>query len=47
MVPSADDYFKMVSAVETDDVSSLAKLLSSGYDVNANLDEEIGTCALT
>ena len=47
MAPSTDDYFKIASAIEADDVASLAKLLSNGYDVNANLDEEIGIkCAV-
>lgn len=36
-------YVVMVTAVENDDVTSLKHLLQSGADVNANIDDDIGT----
>jgi len=43
MTSLAVKYVAMVTAVENDDVDALKHLLQTGADVNANLDDDIGT----
>ena len=42
MTSQAVTYVAMVAAVENDDLKALKRLLATGADVNANLDDDIG-----
>jgi len=47
MTSQAVTYVAMVAAVENDDLKALKRLLATGADVNANLDDDIGIWTVT